>query len=148
MGKKEDELEKQQKIFDAAVAQYGEVIRKLTNEKNLLKAENISLQESLRKAQRVLVEVDMGNPIPLGSEERKMYVAAVAGFFKDILQPRILYMISRLHNTLEEADQSQDERLKGSLDTWRALLHWGNEAINEHVSNLNESNENQNGETI
>lgn len=146
MAKKEEVVPKA--MFEAAVSNYSEVIRNLTNEKNLLKAQNISLEESLRKANRIFIEVDMGNPIPLGTDERKAYVAAVAGFFKNTLEQRILYMISRLHNTLEEAEPSQDERLKGSLDTWRALLHWGNEAINEHVSNLNENKEQENGEII
>lgn len=83
-----------------------------------------------------LIDSTIGDPTPTKSEERKMYVANVAGFFKGIMEKKLNHMISNLHNMLEERDSDRDFDLvlKGVAYAYRELIKWGNAMVNEQVS--------------
>lgn len=83
-----------------------------------------------------LINVDVGDPAPVDTDERKIYVARVAAFFQDVLEEKFKSMISNIHNLIEEEgiDEKQHYKLLGAVYSLRELLVWGKNMINEHVS--------------
>jgi hypothetical protein len=127
---------------DEIISNYSQAIIKITNEKNLLKAEIASLKESIPD-EKNLFDVFMADPIPADSEERKMYVSSVAGFYTQILKKKIHHMISVMHNILEEQTNDRDFDLinKGVIYSFREFLKWGDAMVNEQVANQNQGRE-------
>lgn len=84
-----------------------------------------------------LIKIDIGDPTPEKAEERRAYIARVAGFYKDILQPKCLQMISIFHKLLEEEtnDSKTDSILKIGVYICREWMKWGDQAISEQVAN-------------
>lgn len=86
---------------------------------------------------RRIIPMDTGDPIPEGGDQRKFYVAKVAGLHKDILKPKLKQMISKVHNLLEEEsnDHNLDLILKGAVYSFREILIWGDSMVNEQIAN-------------
>lgn len=84
-----------------------------------------------------LVAVDIGDPTPKDAQERRNYVARVAGFHKDIMEPKCLQMISAFHKLLEEEtnDEKTDNILKTGIYICREWMKWGNQALAEQIAN-------------
>lgn len=104
----------------------------------LLNVKVTSFEEAEKKF-HPLVDFSLGDPAPKDSEQRKTYVARTAGFFSEILEPKLKSMLSSLHNMLEERDSDRDFDLilKGVAYAFRDLIKWGNAMINEQVANQN-----------
>lgn len=107
----------------------------------LLKADLIALQNE-KKRERPIIAVDEGDPSPSDSAKRKMYVAQVAGFHKDIQSPKIKHLIRNMREEFEKVNrdtfgysqQEYDLYLKGAINGLWLLYDWGEQAINEMVS--------------
>ncbi len=112
-----------------------DAVRKMANERNVLKAEIVTLRTREEK-DRPIIDTNIGDTTPTDSEARKMYVASVAGFFKNIMEPKLKEMISVAHNVLEERDSDRDFDLilKGIIYSYRDLIRWGESMLNEQIS--------------
>lgn len=112
-----------------------EAVKRMANERNVLKAEIVTLRTREGK-ERSIIDTNIGDTTPTDSEARKMYVASVAGFFKNIMEPKLKEMISVAHNVLEERDSDRDFDLilKGIIYSYRDLIRWGESMLNEQIS--------------
>lgn len=108
-------------------------------ERDDLKKENDRLRRDLDAAvaKYPIVSMDVGDPSPKDKEERKLYVAAIAGFHKDYLKPKIQQMISTTHSLLKDMQNERelDLVLKGTVYSLEELDKWGDSMISEQVSN-------------
>ena len=86
--------------------------------------------------------VGLNDPSPVDKVERTLYVARVAGLYKDILQPKFNHMISNLHGLLEEAtnDREYDQSLKGAIYFAKEVMLWGKLMMNEQIAIQTEQN--------
>ena len=117
---------------DKIVAALHIKISELEKKNLVLEAENVSL----KKEEKSVIDISLGDPIPSESDQRKQYVGKVAGFFKDVLKPKLYQMISVAHNILEERDSDRefDMVLKGAIFAYRDIIRWGEAMINEQLS--------------
>lgn len=128
-------------VLRETIDNYGEALSRMANEKNVLKSEIFSLKDQLSKEKdkqiKSFVSLSVGDPSPVDTEQRKAYVAQVAGFFKEIMDPKLNQMLSVAHNLLEETSNGNeyDLVLKGVTFSYRDLMKWGQSMVNEHVSN-------------
>ncbi len=112
-----------------------------------LTAENRSLK-LFQTFQKPFIEVGVAEPSPRDSEKRKMYVANVAQFAKDILKPKLLHMISDVREQLEKMDSAVDNSgvpitnfksnefdkiLKGTINAFWLLYEWCDNMIGEQL---------------
>lgn len=137
-------------MHEKEVGGLKEQIGKLTTENRLLRADVITLrrEEEEAKPEKQLFDINIGDPIPTNDAERKMYVGAVAGFYKDYLEPKLKQMISVAHNMFEEqgSDRDFDLTLKGVVYSFRELMTWGENMYKEHVAYVAENNTEEEGE--
>lgn len=119
-----------------------EAIKRMANERLVLEAQIVALKSREEKSNPI-VDTSLGDPIPEDSEERRMYVAKVAGFFKETMEPKLKYMISTAHNMLESTsgDRDYDLVLKGVIYSFREMIKWGEAMLNEQLSNQTEPEE-------
>lgn len=89
------------------------------------------------KASTPFIDADMGDPEPVDTEKRRMYVAEVAGLHKEILEPKFKFMISNIHKMmeLETNTQKQDDIWRGAVYFAREIMRWGERMVNEQVAN-------------
>lgn len=135
--KREEELKK---TFRRELDKKSSEILKLTVENRSLKL--------FQTKQRPFIAVTTGDPSPRDSEDRKMYVAAVAEFSKNILMPKLLSMISTVREQLEKMDSSVDTSgvpiasfrsnefdkiLKGTINAFWLLHDWCDQMIGEQL---------------
>lgn len=110
-------------------------------------AEIASLKEDKARLERELeaekkrgvfprIDVNLGDPSPVDSKERALYVAQVAGLHKEILEPKLKQMISNIHQLLGEAtnDREYDQALKGALYFAWEFIRWGNMMVGEQIA--------------
>lgn len=97
-----------------------------------------------------LIDITLGDPTPSDSAERKAYVAKVAGFFKDVMEPKINHMISVAHNMMEatDSDREFDLILKGVVYSFREFKKWGEMMLNEQIANQIDVPEDENIKTL
>ncbi len=83
-----------------------------------------------------IIDMDLGDPSPKDTENRKLYVAQVAGIHKEILEPKFRQMISATHALMEPTDNERDYDLilKGVCYALREMLRWGESMVNEQMS--------------
>lgn len=119
--------------IDANIDSLNQKIEKLERENLQLRTEVAAKKEPVTKE---YFDVNIGDPTPADSGERKMYVGQAAGFFKSILEPKIKHMISVTHNILEETNSERDFDLilKGVVYSFREFLKWGESMVNEQMS--------------
>jgi hypothetical protein len=93
------------------------------------------------KVKTPFVDADLGDPIPIGSEARKLYVATVAGLHKDILEPKLKFIIANIHKAMEEEGNTDkiNNMWVGAIYCARELLRWGDRMVNEQVANQTNS---------
>lgn len=121
--------------------------------KNFQLKADIALKDSLAREQALLISklrvqvdaeklkgiiaIDIGDPTPEKTTERREYVARVAGFYKDVLKPKCIQMISTYHRLLEEEtnDRETDLILKVGVFQCREWMKWGESAVSEVVAN-------------
>lgn len=115
---------------------YEEELSDIKIKNSLLRAEVRSFTEKVKEEKQIF-DFSEGDPIPSGVEERKMYVASVAAFYKSILEQKLKYCISVAHNLLEEtsSDRDFDLTVKGVVYSFRELMKWGETMLNEQVAN-------------
>ena len=99
--------------------------------------------ERLTQKDISLIDVDLSDPTPLKTEARRAYVAHVAGFFFDILEKKLKFMLSNVHTLMEDSenDERRKNQLVGAAYSLRELLFWGRNMTNEHISYLNKEAE-------
>lgn len=105
---------------------------KLEEELKNIRARLFSLEEIRPK-----IDINIGDPSPVDYENRKLYVAAVAGLHKDILSPKLYQMISKNREEMDNMENVRDLDLvlKGvSYALWE-LDRWGNQMIGEQIEN-------------
>ncbi len=118
-----------------------------------LSGENLKLRSEikvLRGVELPFISIDDGEQIPIDQEERKLYVAQIAGFHKDIMDKKILAMIAGVRAQLGKLDSTLDNNgrkitqyspqdfdliLKGTENAFWLLHDWGKEMISEHMEN-------------
>lgn len=112
--------------------------QKVADENAELKKQNFILKNKVFR-DTSLIDTDLKDPAPIDREERKIYVAKVAGFFEEIFEKKLKFMISNTHVTMEseENSQKQQDLLVGAVYSLRELLLWGRNMLNEHISYLN-----------
>lgn len=108
--------------------------RKLKDEIALLQV-RISQLEKRTQKDISLVDIDLNDPEPT-TEFRRNYVGQVAGFFVDILEPKLKFMLSKVHSLMEDAetDNKRQQQLIGAVYSLREILFWGRSMLGEHIS--------------
>lgn len=98
--------------------------------------DDLAIAESQNEIAKEIIDPFMGDPSPIDSQSRKMYVAQVAGLHKDILEPKLKHMISNAHQMLEESsnDRDYDLSIKGVVYALREMIRWGNTMTNEYLA--------------
>lgn len=135
-----------QKLHLITEADHKKIVEGLIGEMAAMQSEHMALRakvatmvEPEEVKEKTVIDVSLGDPIPQDTDTRKMYVATVAGFFKEILEPKLKYMISNVHNMFEEVgnDRDFDLILKGVTYSFREMIKWGESMVNEQVANQN-----------
>lgn len=124
--------------FQHAAEREAELLVKLDGVQSefLVIAKELDSVKKAVKQKRLPIDPRVGDPSPLDSEQRVLYVAQVAGLHKDILEPKLRQMISSLYQLLEEAsnDREYDQAIKGAIYFAWELIGWGNRMVSEQVA--------------
>ncbi len=122
-------------------ANYLSENKKLRDKIDVLESELSKL-----KKEKLFVDVFSKDPSPQDTEKYKLYVAQVAGLYKEILEPKLKHMISNALQLLEPStnDREFDQAVKGSVYTLRELMLWGQSMINKQISFQSEEIEKNN----
>lgn len=82
------------------------------------------------------VDIPIDDGSPVDQDQRKEYTARVSGFFSDIMEARIKYMIGQQMKMLQNPDNSREADLfiKANINALSLLLDWGDECLNEYMS--------------
>lgn len=136
--------EKEKNQFNLDKAQVGAVFAEALGYSNeraklLKEIERLGRELEYRGYEKKFIPVDFQDPSPLDTEQRRNYVAQVAGLFKDVLEPKLTQMISAFHNLLEEGtnQRDDDQAIKGAVYMCREFIRWGNLMISEHLAFVN-----------
>lgn len=139
-----------QKQFDAEYKNLSENIYAHAKEGTTeIRIENTQLREKVAtlskrveelSSETVLIDPFIGDVEPKDEKERKIYVATIAGVFKDFFAPKWKQMIAAAHLLMEDSENTHDTdmKLKGAVYALREHLFWGDRIVNEHVANLSE----------
>ena len=109
----------------------------LKSEDDKLNSKIVELESQLKvKMSLEVLDPFLGDPSPKDTEQRKLYVNQVAGVYKEILEPKIKFMIANLHLMLEDTsnDTRYDDSAKGAISALRGMLLWGQAMVNESVA--------------
>lgn len=111
-------------------------VQELKDELRTVGEDNARLEREKRATMYPVIDFNMGDPSPVDSVQRALYVAQVAGLHKDILEPKLKQMISSTHQLLSEAsnDRDFDQALKGALYFAWEFIRWGDRMVNEQVA--------------
>lgn len=84
-----------------------------------------------------LVDFSTADPTPTDTEERKDYVAKVAGLYTEILEPKLNQMIAASHVLLENGENlpQVDYTLKGTIYAFREFKVWCEKMVKERDAN-------------
>lgn len=132
------------------------VSRGLSNENKELHRKLLQLRTDLALEknksplkEKPFINVNTKDPAPTEEEARKMYVAKVAQYHKEILGPKILAMIGDVRAQLEKFDSATDNSgrpitsfksedfdliLKGTVNALWLMYEWGEQMTNEQLS--------------
>lgn len=94
-------------------------------EKKELVAQVFELERKLKN--REFIDIGIGDPMPVDSKERRLYVGAVAGLHKEILRPKLMQMIAKTREALDEQENTRDHDLllKGTSYALFEIIRWG-----------------------
>lgn len=129
-----------------SLARLEQVYLEVVNWKNALQEENkrqeetlLALRAELRgikpEKPKPVIDVFAGDPDAVtDTEQRKLYVAQVAGFHKDILGPKILNLIAEARAELEKPMQEKlSDIIRGSINALWLIYGWGEQMLGEQV---------------
>ena len=105
--------------------------------------EVVELREKVGTKNTSFLDMDIGDPAPVDTDKRRTYVAAVAGLYKDYLEPKANVMLKHAFLLLEAStnDREFDQAVKGSIYTLREFKLWGEKMVNEQIANQVNSQE-------
>lgn len=88
-----------------------------------------------------MIDPFVGDPSPQDSKQYALYVAQVAGLYKDVLEPKLKHMIAHALHLLEEStnDRDYDQAVKGTVYALREMMRWGDSMVNKQVAIQTES---------
>ena len=121
--------------------------KKLESDYIALRAERYRDAEFRRKAMKV-IEAGIADPSPTDVEARIKYVAEVALFYDDKLEPKLLQLLAQNRDMLDRIYAEVPEGftreqyiwiLLGTSNAFKLLLDWGDAMRSEHVANLKDS---------
>jgi hypothetical protein len=125
-------------------------ISELEKDKSILadKYQDVSTKLKTYEAlkERGVVDVFMADPSPVDKENFKLYVAQVAGLYKEILEPKLKFMIAKALLMLEDStnDREFDQAVKGSVYSLREMMRWGQSMVNTQIAMQTEDSKLQN----
>ena len=128
------------------IARIGE----LEKDKSILadKYQDVSTKLKTYEAlkEKGVVDVFMADPSPVDKESFKLYVAQVAGLYKEILEPKLKFMIAKALLMLEDStnDREFDQAVKGSVYSLREMMRWGQSMVNTQIAMQTEDSKLQN----
>jgi len=145
------ELDTASEMCERLAASEEQKAELLSEAQELLAERETQLFISGRKRESPLpvVGVEVGDPEPTDTEERKLYVAAVAGFQHQFLGPKLLKMIADARGQFEEvgkdtfgfSQHEYDTFLKGTINGLWLIHEWGRSLVNEQLANQEEARE-------
>jgi hypothetical protein len=115
-------------------------ISELEKDKSILadKYQDVSTRLKTYEAlkERGVIDVFMADPSPVDKESFKLYVAQVAGLHKEILEPKLKFMIAKALLMLEDStnDREFDQAVKGSIYSLREMMRWGESMVNTQIA--------------
>ena len=131
-----------------------EELKKIKDQSSTDQLERVRVQNNLREAESALnslsslekpipLDAFLKDPVPDDTEERKMYVAKVAGLHTEILRSKLEHMISGSANCLKDwaNDTDMDMKLKGVIYALEEIIRWGDAMVNEQIANQIEDKE-------
>lgn len=127
----------------------------LEKDKGKLKEQISSLETQLFLAGKKkdlplpVVDLDMGDPEPTDAATRKMYVARVAQFHHETMEPKLLSLISDARGQFEQISRDlfglkpaeYDLFLKGTINGLWLIHEWGRSMVNEQLADTQEAAE-------
>ena len=136
---------KKKKVVARTVKKETVKPREESSEELKQKLENVALKNRVEdleallgdyKKFREIIDVEIGDPKPKDTKERRIYVGEVARLHQDILRKKLLYMIHSSHVLLEvpENTPAQDSALKGTIYALREIIRWGDLLVSEQQS--------------
>lgn len=131
----DEKLRAVREMYEVEIGTLRESNLDLVSKNRVLEMEIISLRKKEEEAKPIF-DFSVADPIP-GGDARKGYVASVAGYYRDLLEPKLKQMIAVAHNLLEETsnDRDFDLTIKGVVYSFRELMKWGEAMHNEQVAN-------------
>jgi len=127
-------------------------LNKLVEEKELLedRIEMIQTTQPVPQEEKVFerteVPIVTGDPSPTDTEERKAYVARVGSFNKEILEPKLKQLISKMRHQFDSLTVPEEVAgsltkeqyhyyIIGNIGALWTMIEWGWMMQNEHLSN-------------
>ena len=125
---------------DLKIAELFARIGELEKDKSVLTEKHkdvlvkLKTYEALRD--RGVIDVFMKDPSPVDKEGYRLYVTQVAGLYKDILEPKLKFMIAKALVMLEDStnDREFDQAVKGSVYSLREIMRWGESMVNTQIA--------------
>lgn len=79
------------------------------------------------------IDLSIGDPEPSDIEERAQYVARVAAFFQDILNPKLERMKSQQAVAMQDPseDMMMTQYRRGAINAFALLQDWGDLMVSE-----------------
>lgn len=94
------------------------------------------ITELRKSSKKFPIDINIKDPTPTKSNQRKEYVGEVAGFHTKILKSKITQMIHASHMLFEEENSyEQDNMLRGVIHAFREIIRWGDGMVNEQLGN-------------
>lgn len=127
--------ESREQLLERMIRDRVAEVASLTRERDRLEEELVELKRLPRGAP--LVDITTADPSPTDTEQRKLYVAQVAGFFTEVLEPKLKQMIANTREAMDDVtnEREYDQAMKGASYALQELMRWGKAMVNEQVSN-------------
>lgn len=94
------------------------------------------------------IDLDAGDPSPEDPVARREYVARAAGFYKDVLGPKLKELIADQMWALKDPKSTReaDMTAKAAVNAFALMMDWGDRMVAEHQADLiNQDKDNANG---
>lgn len=116
----------------------------------LLEATHAAARTCADAKQRTVPDFDphAGDPSPDDPALRREYVARSAGFYVDVLRPKLLELMAEQSRRLWSPTSTRESDLgaKAAINAFALLMDWGDEMVSEHQADLiNQDKNSSNG---